>query len=268
MKVSTVAAARTIRLHANENEVLPEAFATALRESRVVAGWLRGVGVVADVVLRVAQSDGIFGERREAGPFQLVTLEGMVTTDAATTSLSAVLARDTGSGSETIAGAFVSARALSFDAMLIELESAAEIAVAAPVARERAPERAPAPVAAAAAPSRSTGGGNETATTSVSQNKAPPPPKPGGGLASATLPQRIQKREVEEVEELVPDAGDIVDHFAFGTCEVMKSEGDRLYLRMEKDQRIKEIALAMLRVVPLDLSSAPRLFKLERKLGG
>ena len=46
----------------------------------------------------------------------------------------------------------------------------------------------------------------------------------------------------------VPEAGDVVDHFAFGRCDVVKSDGDRLHLRVHKDGRIREIALEMLRV--------------------
>jgi hypothetical protein len=65
----------------------------------------------------------------------------------------------------------------------------------------------------------------------------------------------------------VPERGDIVEHFAFGSCEVVRSEGDRLHLRVGKDGRIREIALEMLRVTPLgDSESGAHRFKLERRL--
>jgi hypothetical protein len=58
-----------------------------------------------------------------------------------------------------------------------------------------------------------------------------------------------------------------VDHFAFGHCDVLKSDGDRLHLKVHKDGRIREIALEMLRVAPLgDDASGKRRFKLERKI--
>jgi hypothetical protein len=64
----------------------------------------------------------------------------------------------------------------------------------------------------------------------------------------------------------VPEPGDIVDHFAFGRCDVIKSDGDRLHLRVLKDGRIREIALEMLRVSRLDDEGTGRRFKLERRL--
>jgi hypothetical protein len=60
-----------------------------------------------------------------------------------------------------------------------------------------------------------------------------------------------------------------VDHFAFGRCDVLKSDGERLHLKVHKDGRIREIALEMLRVTPLEEGeegSDKRRFKLERKL--
>ena len=71
---------------------------------------------------------------------------------------------------------------------------------------------------------------------------------------------------VEAPDVPFPDTGDVVEHFAFGTCDVLKTDGDRIHLRVHRDQRIKEIAPEMLRVVPLDLTSSPRRFRLERKL--
>ena len=64
-----------------------------------------------------------------------------------------------------------------------------------------------------------------------------------------------------------PQAGDMVEHFAFGTCEVIKSDGDRLHLKVHKDGRIREIALQMLKVARLDDSAeGRRRFKLERRM--
>jgi hypothetical protein len=50
---------------------------------------------------------------------------------------------------------------------------------------------------------------------------------------------------------------------------VLTSDGERLHLKVHKDGRIREIALEMLRVTPLDEGAQPgskRRFKLERKL--
>jgi hypothetical protein len=84
-----------------------------------------------------------------------------------------------------------------------------------------------------------------------------------GGTAMPAKPVRIQK---EEELALVPEAGALVDHFAFGKCDVLKSEDDRLYLKMHRDGRIKEIALEMLKVTPLDDEGGRKSFKLARRL--
>lgn len=84
------------------------------------------------------------------------------------------------------------------------------------------------------------------------------------------MPQRIARPPQEEMEDdPVPEPGDTVEHFAFGHCEVVKTDGDRLHVRLGKDQRIKEIALEMLKVTPLpqaEGATTSRHWKLARKL--
>lgn len=78
----------------------------------------------------------------------------------------------------------------------------------------------------------------------------------------------VKQVQQEEEEQLMPDAGDIVEHFAFGRCEVVKTDGDRLHVRLGKDGRIKEIALEMLKVssLPPEEGQTTRHYKLARKL--
>jgi hypothetical protein len=73
-------------------------------------------------------------------------------------------------------------------------------------------------------------------------------------------------RPAPDLDTPTPEAGDVVDHFAFGRCDVLKSDGDRLHLRVHKDGRIREIALEMLRVTRLEDSGNKRRFKLERRM--
>ncbi len=83
------------------------------------------------------------------------------------------------------------------------------------------------------------------------------------------MPQRIARPvQAETEDDPVPEPGDTVEHFAFGRCEVVKSEGDRLHVRLGKDQRIKEIALEMLKVsaLPVDEGQTTKHWKLARKL--
>ena len=83
------------------------------------------------------------------------------------------------------------------------------------------------------------------------------------------MPVRPMKpAAAEEEEHLYPEPGDVVEHFAFGRCEVVKSDGDRLHLRVGKDGRVKEIALEMLKVAalpPVEGASGKH-YRLDRKI--
>ena len=83
------------------------------------------------------------------------------------------------------------------------------------------------------------------------------------------MPARIVKPiSPEEEEQAIPEPGDVVEHFAFGRCEVVKTDGDRLHVRLPKDLRVKEIALEMLNVSLLEPveGQTTRHYKLARKL--
>lgn len=93
-----------------------------------------------------------------------------------------------------------------------------------------------------------------------------PPARGSAPSLGAAIPPRPARARVDEVDAVFPDAGDRVEHFAFGACEVVQSDGDRLHVRLGKDGRIKELALAMLKVTELPGDGAPgRRFKLERR---
>lgn len=102
--------------------------------------------------------------------------------------------------------------------------------------------------------------------------REPPPARISS--PNVTLAQAIPARPVRAVtaheEAPSPEAGDTVEHFAFGTCEVVKSDGERLHVRLGKDGKIKEIAIEMLKVTelpPHEGGERPgRRFKLERRL--
>jgi hypothetical protein len=74
------------------------------------------------------------------------------------------------------------------------------------------------------------------------------------------------RHEEPEVEEVSPEAGDLVDHFAFGLCEVVTSDGDRLKIRDAKQPgRIREVSMSMLNVLSPTESEGKRLFRLARR---
>jgi hypothetical protein len=86
------------------------------------------------------------------------------------------------------------------------------------------------------------------------------------GAGAAPIPQR-PARPPTDFDTVYPEPGDLVEHFAFGRAEVVKSDGDRLHLKVQKDGRIREIALEMLRVARLpDETDGKRRFKLERRM--
>jgi hypothetical protein len=259
--------------------VLPDAIASRLVEEQIMGGWLRASGVIADVELRAfdAQSGRPAGTRRIAGPIQVVSLEssvGLVKGDPGF-SMRAVLARESDRGLETMAGEIVRAQVLALEALVTVLEDlplertldetaglwlvdpaaghvpAKETAVAVPLPRP--PQAAPAASWSSAL----------EASSQVEREPAGPGRAPG---LSAQIPQRPAARPKADLDAPVPEAGDIVEHFAFGACEVVKSDGDRLHVRIPKDGRIREIALEMLRVTPLDAEGTGRRFKLERRI--
>lgn len=97
-----------------------------------------------------------------------------------------------------------------------------------------------------------------------------PPPRPSPTFSNSNaMPARIAKpMGPEEEDQAIPEPGDVVEHFAFGRCEVVKTDGDRLHVRLPKDQRVKEIALEMLKVSMLEpeAGQTTKHWKLARKL--
>jgi predicted DNA-binding protein with PD1-like motif len=243
---------RHLLLCASEGEIVPAALEARLREDRVSRAWLRGTGLLADVELRAYDAEhGTLGQaRRITGRVQALMIEGSV--GDGSLSLRAVLARETDRGFETIAGEIQKARVIALEVLVTALDE---------VVAER-PARPPTWSAAVEA--------------SADAEPAPPIRPKLASVPQATpgvpvpipipIPLRPARPEID-LDTPVPEAGDVVDHFAFGRSEVLKSDGDRLHLRVNKDGRIREIALEMLRVTRLpDGDEGKRYFKLERRM--
>jgi predicted DNA-binding protein with PD1-like motif len=243
---------RHLVLQGTRGEALPDALVAAFREEGVARAWLRGGGVISDVVLRTlgetAGSPDVL--RRINGPVQLLLLEGSLgILPDAPLSLRAVLARETDRGMDTLAGEIVAARIVSFEAVATALDGAAEVHTDSPSPQPPAArgDVEPPPQAVPAA----------TWSDAIAASSA---------SSHVPAPIRPVRRQNDDLDTVFPEAGDLVDHFAFGRCEVLKSDGDRLHLRVGKDGRIREIALEMLRVQPLPDEGDKRRFRLERKL--
>ncbi|MFO0741344.1 MAG: hypothetical protein U0270_35945 [Labilithrix sp.] len=258
---------------------LPEDVLGRLRDEIVVAGWLRANGTLEDVELRVGGAT-----RKVTGTLHAVSIEGSIglANGDVTCGLRAVLARETDTGHETLSGEIVAARITALEGLAIAFDDVTATrkngfldtmsVTAAPSSPALAAPPAPAPaIAPAAAP---------PPPAPPSAPSVPPPapapsepvvekPRPSPTFsAPVALPMKPVKPTVVEEEQVYPDAGDVVEHFAFGRCEVVKSDGDRLHIRLGKDGRIKEVALEMLKVTPLPPveGASGKHFKLDRRM--
>jgi predicted DNA-binding protein with PD1-like motif len=298
---------RHLVLRCSSGEPLPEAIVQALREHRVRSGWLRASGVLTDVELRAYDAElGALGSaRRIAGPVHVLALEGSIgqSEEEPSFSMRALLAHESEVGLVTLASEIVSARAVALEVLVTalddvvldralddagvwlvsggtEAEPLQSTIVTSPLAHAGASGGAPGRVPGAAtawsaaleaservehAPSRPRSDGS-AAASHPSRPRGAGPAAAGSTTSLAALPPR-PARPGPDLDAPFPEPGDVVDHFAFGVCDVLRSDGDRLHLRVRKDGRIREIALEMLRVAALpDAGDGKRRFKLERRL--
>jgi predicted DNA-binding protein with PD1-like motif len=290
----TTSSARHLIARFAQPATLPDAILGLLRDEVVMAGWMRASGVLSDVKVRVGASES---PTSLAGPAHVVALEGSVGLAAGDVScgMRAVLTCETESGTEIIAGEIVEASietlevlVTAFDDVTVTRQHDAagawvlDTSESPATAAAPAPSPSPAPSAPAVAPAPAPSAFSEVVREA--ERAAPPPPRapaveaprapaarpsPTFSPMNQAMPQRIARPvEVETEDDPVPEPGDFVEHFAFGRCEVVKTDGDRLHLRLGKDQRIKEIALEMLKVtaMPPEGDAATRTWKLARKL--
>ncbi len=286
MKTTTTERARHLFVRCATGERLPDVILDMLREERVTAGWLRGSGVLEEVELRTFSTDiaGLGATRKLSGTVHVLTLDGSVglAKGEPSVGLRAVIARETDRGMETLSGEIVGARVLGFEALvtalddvaigrtydrtagvtLIEGERQGGGELPRPPREREASESAP----REAAPKGPPAAWADAVRASEDEDRAPPLRAASTNAGGPAIPPRPVRAAAVVEESVFPEGGDIVEHFAFGRCEVLKSDGDRLHLKVGKDGRIREIALEMLRVTELDSNGPHRRFKLDRKL--
>jgi len=295
MKSIVSQASRHVIVRFEDSETLPDSLLEALKEHEVATGWVRASGVITELEIKAFRSDhGALGSiKRIAGPMQLVALEGSVglARGELSVGLRAVVARETESGLETISGELVSARITALEAFITAIDDVACGRVLderaslwlldpAPGASNVGPSLTPM-VTPSSAPERPREREPQSLGRPVPTSAPAESPWAQAVAASSTndhhrpsieamraqIPQRPSKTTHVDEDAPFPEAGDVVEHFAFGRCEVLKSDGDRLHLRVGKDGRIREIALEMLKVSPLESNESNRKrFKLDRKL--
>jgi hypothetical protein len=210
--------------------------------SRAGEAWIDGTGHLEGIELKVAGevSDPV---RALKGRFTLLHLAG-----PSGGPYSATLARASDGGIEVRGGVLIRARSAG-----VTLAVHATVA-AAPLVRTASSE---------------VRGRPETAETPPRGPAGPPAPVWARVAAANAAAAERDAEEEEELEPAFPEAGDLVDHFAFGLCEVLTSDGDRLRIRdTQGPMRIREVSLSMLRVLAPTESEGKRLFRLVRKGSG
>lgn len=207
-------------------EELTSVLAEALRSAD---GWVQATGIVEAVQLRVA-GEGVDPTRALRGRLTLASLSG-----PAGGPFGVVLSRATDVGLEVLAGELVQARSLSVTAVLLVTGEAAVVAAE--------------PAAAARAPGK-------------------PAPAASSSWASAALATAAATRATQEpdIEPEMPKPGDLVQHFAFGLCQVLMGDDERLKIRdLNGPGRIREIRLDMLVIREPTDKDGKRMFKLDRR---
>jgi len=280
--------ARHLVFRASAGELVPDAFATKLRDEQVACGWLRASGVLTDVELRAFDAElGTLGStRRIAGPVQVLALEGSIglVDGEPSFSLRALLARETDHGLETLAGEIAGARVVALEMLVTALDDlalertldepagvwllgAASSSSGAPRPARPHPPAPPAPPAAWSSALEASERAVEREPPRARPAVTHVSPSSHASASAQPIPQRPARPPRPEEDGPVPEPGDSVEHFAFGRADVVKSDGDRLHVKIHKDGRIKEIALEMLRVSRLeDGEGGKRRFKLERRM--
>ncbi len=282
MKSYSIERARHLVLRAAEGDVLPDDVNRVLGDQGVTCGWIRASGVLADVELRVFDGSigGLAKSRRIAGTVQALSLEGSVALDGGEPSMGmrAVLARETDRGMEVLAGEIVSARVVALEAFVTAfedlsigraLDARAHVVLFgdAADARHRPDDDRPAPAAAPARPAPPVGAPPSVWSDAIAASAEKDDARPAARNAlGGAMPARPVRPTREDDGAVLPEAGDVVEHFAFGRSEVLKSDGERLHIKVGKDGRIREIALEMLKVSPLESNGPHRRFRLDRKL--
>lgn len=292
---------RSLIVRLERGEELPAALLRALGEVEARAAWITGSGSleVAEVTVYDQLSREFDRTRKIDTPSGVVSLTGNVALEGGALSLrlSVVLARETDLGMQLLAGQLVSGRAFSLELCVVAFDDVSlvrapdertglpvltaqqgalpRVSEARPLAPAAAssPPVPPAPMVAPSIVSPSIASPSPAPQAATYAPQAPagparmaetpqyPPPSPP--TETPVLPQKPSQRRDEP--EIYPEVGDAVMHFHFGECTVISSDGDRIRLRQDRDGRVREVALAMLRIEPPTMHDGKRNFKLSRK---
>jgi predicted DNA-binding protein with PD1-like motif len=246
----------------------------ALDQAEVRAAWIQGTGSLEAAELSLFDQLGkAYGRaRRIDGPSDILSLTGNVSNHegAGFLRMSATLAREGELGLEVFGGELVWGRAYAVELYVVVFDDIAlaraydertGLALLTPQARSDSARPLANPSEAPRAAS-----GHPYAVSAPTT-----PPGPTAGSSSEALPPGpalpARPAKPKEDVDIYPEVGDLVNHFHFGECSIMSSDGDRIRLRQERDGRVREVSLTMLRIEPptIDPESGKRHFRLARK---
>ncbi len=260
---------RTIVLHLEAGDELPGSLIRALDGLEVKSGWVSGAGLLEAAEVRLPLPRNGATAFNLEGPLVLASLSGplQVQDGVLAPLLWASLAKAGELGPGAVAGELAWGAVLRVDIVVSVFDDVA-------------PGRTDVPVVAAtaAAPPRALPSVSAPLVTPPPQAplvtpppQAPPqapPQRPVSGPAIAgPVPVPMRPHRSEPEPETYPEVGDLVIHFAFGRCEVIISDGDKISIR-EDGGRTRSVGLAMLRIgkPTLDAATGKRLFELGRRL--
>jgi predicted DNA-binding protein with PD1-like motif len=235
-----------VSLNLEPGDEVTESIRRACETSRFSSAFIVGAGEIEDAEVLVlgpvaAGKVAPRTHRKVDGPGDLVSLVGHLTRGEL--ELRAVIARETEQGPMLISGLLVRAIAVTARVSLQSIGAASRPAHVAPVAP-------PSPQTPAAAPAPTPFSGGTTTPLALSP--------------AVRLPTKPVRPSDEP--DAYPEENDTVNHFHFGRCTVLLSDGERLRLQQEKDGRVREVALSMLRVgEPTVLEDGRRHWDLARK---
>jgi predicted DNA-binding protein with PD1-like motif len=250
---------RFLVVRAEPGDELPQgALSRALDEAEARAGFIQGSGVLEAVELTsIAPARGRVARRIE-GPVTVVTLSGSIATEDGGTSvrLSGTFVREGELGLETFGGEIVAARVVALDLFVTVFD---DISLTRQVDDRRG-------LASLHATARAAASALRPVVTEAQPPRAPTPAQATAPAADTPqMPTRPMRPSVDV--EFYPEVGDLVSHFHFGECEVLSSDGEHIRLRQEKDGRVREVSLTMLKIEEptVDPASGKRHFRLARK---
>ncbi|MCC6556858.1 MAG: DNA-binding protein [Polyangiaceae bacterium] len=255
--------ARHLVVRLDRGEELPGALLRALDEAEARAGWIEGAGSLeaAEIAVVDQATRGYAKTRRIEGPCDAVSLTGNVALLQGEGSLRlwTTLARETDVGLQLAAGELVWARVYALELRITVFDDIALARVADD--RTGLGLLVAQPLGAGAAPLAAA-----AAIASAEPARATPPAPPAAAEPSPALPPRPARPKQDE-EQHYPEVDDLVTHFHFGECVVLSSDGERIRLRQERDGRVREVSLTMLRAEAptTDPATGKRHFRLLRK---